>query len=577
MINRYFQSELTNLRDLGEEFAKAYPAVAPMLGGMSADPDVERLLEGVAFLTALLRQKLDDEFPEIIHELMRLVMPHYLRPLPSAAIVAFTPKPTLKQSATIPAGIQVASEPVEETVCLFQTCYPVDVHPLRLLDAVFTEASGAPPSIKLLLELTGPTLADWAPSALRFLLAGEYAAASDLYLLLRNHLKTIRLTAVDTKRGMTLEPEYLRPVGFGADEGLIPYPSNSFPGYRIIQEYFHFPEKYLFLDLCGWERWQERGDGNRFEITFEFDDVPTAHHRVKVNDFVLFATPVINVFPFNADPIRLDHRKTHYRVRPHCTNDTHYQVYAVQQVTGYTQGTAQERRYVPFELFQADSRDRPVYHIDVRTSPVRPGFDVMLSVAYPSHAEPPFAETLSIQLLCTNGHLPENIQAGDICFPTSSTPEYVAFRNLRPPTSSIMPPLGSNLLWRLISHLSLNYTSLATPENLRALLSTYLFEDRRNRAKFTANQKRVAGIEQIESTGTDRLISGILMRGCDIHLEVRLDHFAGAGDMFLFGSVLDYFLGLYASINTYTRLTMKEVTKGDIYQWPERLGDRPLL
>ncbi|MDJ0816757.1 MAG: type VI secretion system baseplate subunit TssF [Desulfobacterales bacterium] len=577
MINRYFQSELASLRDLGADYAKTHPAVAPMLSGMSADPDVERLLEGVAFLTALLRQKLDDEFPEIIHELMRLVLPHYLRPLPSAAMVAFTPKPTLKQPATIPAGIQVAAVPVEGTSCLFQTCYPVDLHPLQLLEASFTEASGTPPSIKLLLELTGPTLADWQPSVLRFMLAADFTVASDLYFLFGNHLKTIRLTAGDTRNDITLGPEYLKPVGFNADEGMIPYSSNSFIGYRIIQEYFHFPEKYLFLDLYGWEQWQNRGEGSRFEITFELDKAPIAHPRVKASDFVLFASPVINIFPFSADPIHLDHRKTQYRIRPHCTNDTHYEVYSVEQVTGLVQGTAQERPYFPFDAFQTGSNTNPMYHINTRSSPMRSGLDVMLSVAYPLHLEPPVAETLSIQLLCTNGNLPENIQAGDICLPTSSTPEFVEFKNLRPPTGSILPPLGSNLLWRLISHLSLNYASLANAGNLRALLDTYIFEDQRDRAKFLANQKRVAGIENLESTSCDRLISGILMRGREIHLDMRQDHFAGLGDLFLFGSILDCFLGLYASINTYTRLTIKEVMKGDTYQWPERLGEHPLI
>jgi len=143
MFNRYFQEELDNLKDLGAEFSKAHPAVAPMLSGRSADPDVDRLLEGVAFLTALLRQKLDDEFPEIIHELIRLIWPHYLRPLPSTSIVAFTPKPILKQSITIPPGTQVASVPVQGTSCLFQTCYPVEVHPLHLLEASFCRDLGA--------------------------------------------------------------------------------------------------------------------------------------------------------------------------------------------------------------------------------------------------------------------------------------------------------------------------------------------------------------------------------------------------------------------------------------------------
>src|SRR4030065_1851134 len=135
MFNRYYQEELAHLKELGADFARAHPALAPMLSGPSTDPDVERLLEGVAFLTALLRQKLDDEFPELINELMQLIWPHYLRPIPSTTLIAFTPKPSLRQSMTIPPEIQIASVPIEGTSCLFSTSYEVEVHPLPLLDA----------------------------------------------------------------------------------------------------------------------------------------------------------------------------------------------------------------------------------------------------------------------------------------------------------------------------------------------------------------------------------------------------------------------------------------------------------
>jgi len=577
MINRYFQQELANLRDLGAEYAKAHPAVAPMLRGMSADPDVERLLEGVAFLTALLREKLDDEFPEVIHELVHLIWPHYLRPIPSTAIVAFTPRSTLKQTMTIPAGIQVASAPIDGTSCLFKTCYAVEMHPLSLLEASFTEAAGKPPAIRLRLEFTGPALEDWQPSSLRFFLAGDFSSATDLYLLFRNHLKQILISATGSDQILPLTPDHLKPVGFGSDQSLIPYPSNSFQGYRNIQEYFFLPEKFLFFDLLGWERWQNRGEGNRFEVTFEFDRVSMPNPRIKATDIVLFATPVINIFPFDADPIRLDHRKTQYRVRPHCSNDTHYQVYGLEKVVGFIQGTAQEREYVPFEMFQSESETHPVYHVKTRTSPVRAGFDVLLSVVYPPGSQPPFKETLSIQLLCTNGFLPEKIQAGEISLPTSSTPEYVEFKNLYPPTGNILPPLGSSLLWRLISHLSLNFTSLANAENLRTLLALYNFEAQRNRVAFLANQKRIAGIETLETNNSDRLVSGILMRGRDIRIEARQDGFASQGDLFLFGSILDRFLSSYASINTYTQLFVKEVTTGDTYQWSARVGDQLLI
>ncbi|MBM4309123.1 MAG: type VI secretion system baseplate subunit TssF, partial [Deltaproteobacteria bacterium] len=249
MFNRYFQEELTHLRDLGKEFSRAHPALAPMLAGATPDPDVERLLEGVAFLTALLRQKLDDEFPEIINELMQLIWPHYLRPIPSTTLIAFTPKPNLRQSMTIPPGIQVASIPVEGTSCLFRTCYEVEVHPLVLVDASFTQPSGQPPLIKLLFETKGMKLSDWQPKTLRLFLAGDYPDASDLYFLLNRHLRRIHIKPLEKGKSCFLGPEDLKPVGFSDQEPLISYPSHAFPGYRILQEYFISPQKFLFLAL----------------------------------------------------------------------------------------------------------------------------------------------------------------------------------------------------------------------------------------------------------------------------------------------------------------------------------------
>ena len=576
MFNRYLQ-ELSNLRDLGAVFSKTHPEKAGMLSGHRSDPDVERLLEGTAFLTALLRQRLEDEFPEIIHELVKIIWPHYLRPIPSASIVAFTPKPTIKQTTTIPSGTQVASVPVEGTSCLFTTCFPVEMHPLSLLEASFVESSGQPPAIKLLLELKGPTLSDWQPKSLRFYLGGEKTTSTELYRLFGNDLKEIHITSPDNNRSLILTPNYLKPVGFASDESLIPYPMHVLPGYRIIQEYFILPEKFLFLDLNGWERWEDRGDGNRFEIKFIFKKFPRSIPRVKTENFVLSATPVINVFPFDAHPIRLDHRKTEYRVSPSSNKSTHYQVFSVEKVVGFVQGSARERMYVPFELFNPDTRNHPVYHTHVQNSPDGHGFDVYLSVAYSKDSGLPVTETLSIQLQCTNGILTEGIRTGDICVPTSSSPEYVDFKNLRPPTSMVLPPLGTNLLWRFLSHLSLNYVSLANVQNLQAMLDLYNFEETRDRTSFLANKKRIAGIENITTRVADRLVAGVVMRGREIQMDIRKDHFIGHGDLYLFGSILNFFLGSYASINTFTQLIVKEVLQGDIYKWETRIGDQPLI
>jgi type VI secretion system protein ImpG len=412
---------------------------------------------------------------------------------------------------------------------------------------------------------------------LRFFLGGDFSGAADLYALLLRRLRQIVITPHEGGEALILSPDELRPAGFSQNESLFPYPSNSFPGYRILQEYFVLPSKFLFLDLFGWERWKNRGSGNTFEVTFELGDVSGHLPKVNKSSFCLFASPAVNIFSNDADPIRLDHRKRDYLVRPSGQNPRHYQVYSVEKVTGFVQGTAKEKTYAPFDMFSAAHSDVPVYYSRLRHSPVNSGLDVYLSFTYPPGAELNKTEIISAKIQCTNASLPEGLQTGDISQPTSTSPELATFNNITPPTNNILPPLGKNLLWRLLSHLSLNYLSLASAENLRTILELYNFEETRDKSGFIANQKRIAGIEQVTARRSDRLVNGMMMRGQDILMKARLDHFTGFGDFFLFGSILDYFLGNYASINTYTRLSVHETVRGDDYQWPARLGAHPLV
>ena len=274
MINKYYQQELSHLRDLAVEFSRAHPALAPMLSGPTQDPDVERLLEGTAFLTGMLRQKLEDEFPEVIHGLMSLIFPHYLRAIPSSTIVSFAPKPSLREPLAVPAGTSLKSVPVDGANCLFSTCYDVEVLPLSVTGVTFDRPVGRPPVIRLNLELDGLTLASWKPDKLRFHVSGVYGEAADVFRLIMR--KTRRLEVVPAAGGSAVElaPEALKAVGWGHNEGLVPYPSHSFPGYRLLQEYFILPEKFLFFDLTGLERWEDRGTGNAFQIVFELADLP---------------------------------------------------------------------------------------------------------------------------------------------------------------------------------------------------------------------------------------------------------------------------------------------------------------
>ena len=577
MFNRYYQQELINLKELAEEFSRAHPALAPMLSGKTSDPDVERLMEGVAFLAGMLRQKLDDEFPEIVHGLIQLIFPHYLRPIPASTVISFTPKPSLKETITVPSGVEIASLPVEGTSCNFRTCGSCDVHPLEIVNADRLESPGSSPVVRLSLRLKGLALSRWDIKRLRFYLSGDYPEAANVYFLLSRCVTRIIVKPLDGGSPLQLPPHALVPAGFSPEDALFPYPGQSFPGYRLLQEYFILPEKFLFVDLTGLEGWKNRGDGSDFEIIFEMGPIPIAMPRIRPENFVLFVVPAVNVFEHEADPIVIDHHQTEYRIRPSAQKDGHYQVYAIDRVVGLVQGTVEHREYLPFAFFGQHDDNKPVYNVTWKKSLINQSPVVYLSVTYPPSAELAASETLSISLTCTNASLPENLQLGDISQPTQNSPELMTFRNILPPTAPIQPPLGSNVLWHFLSHLSVNYLSLARADNIKEMLRLYIFPEGRDRTKIAANMKRVNGILDIRISPIDRLVSGYMMRGQEIRIKLRQDSFASLGDMFLFGSVMDYFIGVYSSMNSFTRLIVEESITGEQYSWPPRIGDRHLI
>lgn len=576
MFNRYYQEELSLLKELGAEFARAHPALAPMLSGQTPDPDVERLLEGTAFLTGMVRQKLDDEFPELLHGLMNLFFPHYLRPIPSASILAFIPRQILREPLRVPAGTEIASSPQDGTSCTFRTCFDVDAVPLRIKDASIEQAAGTSPFITLTFELSGMPLSGWHPEKIRLYLSGGIPQGSDLYYQLMNNLDRVTFASPDGSPTV-LPASSVHPVGFDDADALLNYPSQSFPAYRILQEYFMLPEKFLFVDITGFDRWENRGRGSLFTLTFTLKREPSVPLAIRQDSFMLFATPIVNLFEHDADPIRYDHSKSRYLIRPSGANPKHYQIAEVKKVSGYMQGTSREKAYISFQQFSPQYDAKAVYNISIAKSVIDDSFETYLSVAYPGIESAPKEEVLSLKLLCTNGSLPENLGLGDISKPTSTSPELLEFSNVRPTTMNILPPLESNTLWRLLSHVSINVLTLERPEALKTLLDLYVFTEGRDRAAILANKKRIAGIEGFSTEYVNRLARGVMARGISVNLNLKQEHFAGVGDMYLFSAVLDRFLGWYTAINSFTSLTVKEVNSGETYRWPARLGEHFLI
>ncbi len=588
-FNRYYQDELDFLRQLGREFAEAHPKEAHFVADVGSDPDVERLLEGVAFLTGRIRQKLDDEFPELIHGVMNLLWPHYLRPVPAMSLLEFTPIPgAITERKRIPAReTEVESREMEGTRCRFRTTADVDLYPLQLEQVSMESASSGQSALRLrFATLPGATLGQAGIERLRLHLVGE--PAYTLYYWLCRYVGKIKLRLLTQGRPaeeLGLPDCKIQPFGFAKEEALLPYPQTAFDGYRLLQEYFAFPQKFLAVDLSDLRPLARRSSATTFEILILFTKAPPASLRVSKDHVRLFCTPIVNLFTTDSQPIQVSHERTEYLIRPSAAPVSNYEIFSVDGATGHMRGTGEELAYEPFYSFRqskSPAASTIYYQTHLRQSVVSDG-GAETYVSFVNADEIPVrggavpSEIVTCHLTCTNGDLAGKLHVGDIQLPTDSSPGFVQFRNIGRVSAPCHAPLGGDLHWRLLSHLSLNYLSLTSVGALRGLLDLYNFAARQDDQAKRAHARLLEGIVDVQSRGKDCLFCGAPVRGTEITLSLRRDHFAGEGDLFLFASVLCEFFALYASLNSFTELLVKETEQGDIYSWPIRIGQQAIL
>lgn len=576
-LDTYYKRELEHLRSLAAEFARAHPDSAPLLQGPVAGLQAERLLEGVAFLAALIQRKLDDEFPEFVQALMELIFPFYLRPVPSISIVAFSSKPGFEKSISLPAGTALPPTPVEDSWCRFRTCFDLEVHPLEVLYVGAKAEGNQLAQINIALRLSGPTLEEWQPKSLSFMLGGAVSLAADIAFLLMGYLDRIVIEPVDGGSPCILTADCLRFTGFDRERAILPYPAGSFSGYRILDEYFLLNAKLLFMELRGWEAWRDRGAGREFRLIFELSRSPLPLSAIAPPQIVLSATPVVNLFPAEAEPITLDHDNEKVRLIADDVQRDHCRIHTVERVRGRIEGFPGEKTYLPLGSVGRSTASSPVYEVTRSPSPIDGLPEVFLSFPYLHPAPEPQREIISVDLLCTNGTLPERLKLGDICGEMQGLSAPILFKNVTEPTPAIDPPLDERTLWRLVGHLSLNYLPLANGANLRELLLLHAFPNGKGRGEANSNLRQIEGITAVSVKPARRLVRGAFMSGQSVEVVAEAHHFASLGALYLFGSLLDRFFALYGPMNTFTQFHLKEFKTGETLTWPERMGTKPLL
>ncbi|MFT5502965.1 MAG: type VI secretion system protein ImpG [Gammaproteobacteria bacterium] len=574
-MNQYFLNELDNLKEIGQEFSQANPTLAPLLSQTSADPDVERILEGVAFLTAGIRQKIDDDFPEFSQGLLNQVFPHYLRPIPSATIIEFKPTPILKNVLITKAGTYLDSIEVDEVKCRYRTTFDVEVIPLSITSVRANETSTGRRVLDVSFVLNGMNLSAWKSDRLRLHIGGDYQGAVDTFFLLSQYLESIAV--VDAQGNESTSPDLkLVPVGFDEDFKLLDYPSNSFPAYRLIQEYFLLKEKFLFIDVSGLGKHLNKTGGNAFSLRFNLKELPMQMPKLSNSRFILHASPAVNLFSHEAESFLNDYKRNEYLLRPIRNSKKQYQIYTVDDVVGNNRKQAQKNHYTPMGLFDPEQNSTPVYQTYTRAGE-QGGVLSYIRFSYPRSHDLENKESVQIELTCSNGNLTSKLKAGDINQKTSNTSELVDFSNINQPSDSQAVPTGKAVLWRLLSHLTINYLSLADADNLKSLLELYIFSGHSGNKQEVANRKRIDGITDVKVNACDRLVTGVPMRGQAVQVTVNSTHYTSKGDMYLFGMLLDRLMSSFASLNCFTEFSLLDSATDEVYRWPIRAGDRPLI
>jgi type VI secretion system protein ImpG len=593
-ILRYYLDELSYLRHAGQDFASVYPKVAARLElqpGECPDPHVERLIESFAFLTARIQSDLDADFPEVAKELLDVLYPHYLRPVPSLAVARFDVDPErgkLTSGYEIPRDTPLFVHAERGDVCRLRTCYPVTLWPVEVTEAeletpdLYDFTSGLPDVVSILrlrLRSQADTFEDLGVDRLRFHLTGDPVMVGRLYELLLINLKSVVIVpAIESNTGTApfhLPPSVVHPVGFGEDEALLPYPSTSHPGYRLLQEYFAFPEKFHFVDLAGLKG---RARGATTDVLFLLKRLP-GRLPVRPDTFSLGCTPVVNLFQKTSEPIRIDHRQIEYRLVADMRREATTEIHSVIAVSGSSDTSDPTRQYAPYYSFtHAMERHGQKAYWHSRTVPAqggKTGTEILLSFrdldfnpALPPH------ETVFAQVLCTNRGLAAELPADEALLQTDEALPVRRIVCVRKPTRPLMPPLAGQALWRLVSHLSLNYLSLEGGEaglrSLREILGLYCFSDAPSLQRQIQGIRGIAPRKVVRRMG-DEAWKGFC-RGTEITLTFDEAQYVGSS-AFLLASVLNRFFALYASTNSFTQLVIQRVGReGEWKRWLPMAG-----
>jgi len=617
----HYNTELDFMREMGSEFARHFPKVAGRLGmeGLEcADPYVERLLEGFAFLAARVHLKIEEEYPKFCQHLLEIVYPDYLAPLPSMTVVQLQPDcgdKDLAKGLVIEKGTSLESGlgPNMQTPCEYRTADNVTLFPITVVDADYmgTRAAMANLGIKpgrqvsagLRISIEAAKGIDVSELKIRDLplfLGGSGTVPMALYEhVLAGVCGLSVLTGEKNDRQIfQLSKDNVCAYGFEPGQAMLNYQSRSFEGYRLLREYFAFPERFRFINFTGLDTVLPKASGQRFELLIHLDNRNGDLENVLgKNNFIPFCVPAINLFPKRADRITLNTLDHEFHVLADRSRPLDYEVHQVLSVSGYGKQAEEKKKFLPFYGLTDDhipAEDSAFYAVHRRSrllssrqhsSGARSGYlgqEVFISLV--DAEEAPYSTNLAqlgVQTMCSNRDLPMQIplgqKNGDFTLRVNAPVDNI--RCVAGPTRPRTQITTGDYVWRIINHLSLNFLSLIDEDQdegaaaLRELLQLYTKGD-------TVGERQINGLLTVSAKPVTRRlpIPGPISFGRGLEIKLVLDETAfEAGGMYLFGLVLSEFFRKYVSINNITETVVFTDSKREVGRWPVKAGLRPQL
>jgi len=560
MIEKLYEEELEYLYKSGKEFARLHPQTARLLSIDAVgdrDPYVERLFEGFAFLSARIREKIEDSFPEIAQGLINITHPEFVQEIPSLTIVEFKPrKGHLQEAKKLLKGAELLSKPVgpDGVLCRFHTTQDLIINPLflRNIERMCDSQNKGEITLKFKLD-DGVKWQNLNLTLFRIYIHGEYPLSSALYELLTRHVEKVTVT-LDNGR-YSLEIQNSDPVssaGFMPGTSLFNIMPQSPPGYSFLLEYFAFPEKFLFVNIAGLEKIPALNPSpTEFSITLKFDcDFP--NYNFGKDNFLLHCSPAVNLFRHDAEPVINTWKKNEYPVLADFRHPDTIYPHSVVSVIGIDLKTATRYEYKPQSEIQPlskpmDRKYSPVYRTGTGT---KRELYISINCNYGMGLELN-EESLSIDILCTNGNIPrEELDEGEICKPGRGFPDSISFHNIIRPALSILPPSDQDYLWSFIAHVGALHSSFSTAVSLKSILRLY------NWNNSEINSMRIEAIKSVTLKPVDMVYLESIVRGIEYTIEIDENIFPDTGDICLFGEIIKEFLSSHISINSFLKLIM---------------------